>query len=97
VDDGMNNMIARVFTGLKTITGLTVDLDLGKTDKGEPFEGPPEVTEQACRRAMSRLERCVVGMQNDDFDETENMVEHWFPWIQMKEASNNFQYHLYHH
>ena len=74
IDDGMSEAACRAIIPDRYTVGLPVgDLLI-----------PPMISESLYPTALSNVQQCVVGMQ-EDWDNTMRVLDHWFPWIDYTE------------
>ena len=74
IDDGMSDAACRAILPDRYTVGMPVgDLLI-----------PPEIPESLYPTAVSNVQQCVIGMQ-EDWDNTMRVLDHWFPWIDYTE------------
>ncbi len=75
LDEGMSNAACRSLAGVKTTSGLQVNLN-------SSIPLPKSLSDEESCQAMINVRKCVVGIF-DRWETTLTVISEWFPWLNL--------------
>jgi hypothetical protein len=86
LDDGPSNMMARAYSGIRNLTGMTYDW---MNDSQMKVPAHSIISAEECGLAYERLDHCVIGIL-EDMENTRQVLKHWFPWMQTFKSMHKY-------
>eukprot|EP01038_Epipyxis_sp_PR26KG_P007909 gene7909-10736_t len=79
IDEGMENAVCRTMAAQKKTSGLIMGVD--------ELVIPPPLDNKFTEIAINNTKHCVIGVL-ERWDETIEVINHWFPWIDFTKDRN---------
>jgi hypothetical protein len=85
IDEGIEDAYCRVLSNQRATTGLKM---------GGPVQLPERLDRDAYSVAEATMSQCVVGIL-EHWNDSKQIIQHWFPWISFSRDSNRRKMKLY--